>query len=51
MGLREYFEANAGRAAKRSMSPEAREFFRCHDAAHVVFGCGNTLDDQAIVKV
>ena len=33
------------------MSPEAEQFFRCHDAAHVVFGCGIALDDEAIVKI
>lgn len=27
------------------------EFFRCHDAAHVVFGCGTGLDDEAVVKI
>ncbi|OGB26671.1 MAG: hypothetical protein A3I66_03780 [Burkholderiales bacterium RIFCSPLOWO2_02_FULL_57_36] len=33
------------------MSAAAQKFFRCHDAVHVVYGCGNTLNDEAIVKI
>lgn len=29
------------------MSPEAQRFFRCHDVAHVVFGRGIDLHDEA----
>lgn len=47
----EYYAANPGLASVRKMSPEAEQFFRCHDAAHVVFGCGIALDDEAIVKI
>jgi hypothetical protein len=50
-GLDEYYRAHPGLATGRSLSPQAREFFRCHDAVHVVFGCGNTLDDEAVVKI
>ncbi len=50
-GLEEYFAANPGLDEARRMSPEAERFFRCHDAAHVVFGCGTTLDDEAVVKI
>lgn len=50
-GIREYFAANPGLAQGRGLSPAAQEFFRCHDAAHVVFGCGNALDDEAVVKL
>jgi hypothetical protein len=50
-GIAEYYRANPGLANGRALSPEAREFFHCHDAAHVVFGCGNTLDDEAVVKI
>lgn len=49
--IEEYFAANPGLAQGRHMSPEAREFFRCHDAADVVFGCDTTLDDEAVVKI
>lgn len=50
-GIAEYHEANPGLAKGRGLSPEAKEFFRCHDAVHVVYGCGNTLDDEAVVKI
>ena len=49
-GIAEYHTANPW-AKGRALSPEAREFFRCHDTVHVVFGCGNTLDDEAVVKI
>jgi hypothetical protein len=35
----------------RKVRPEAQEFFRCHDVAHVVFGCDVALDDEAVVKI
>jgi ubiquinone biosynthesis protein Coq4 len=50
-GLEEYFAANPGLAQSRFMSPQAQEFFRCHDVAHVVFGCNADLDDEAVVKI
>ena len=49
-GIAEYSTANE-LVRSSEMSPQAREFFRCHDAAHVVFGCNVTLDDEAVVKV
>jgi hypothetical protein len=27
------------------------DFFRCHDVAHVVFGCSTTLTNEALVKI
>lgn len=50
-GIEEYFAANPGLAKGRNMTPEAAHFFQCHDAVHVVFGCGTTLDDEAVVKI
>lgn len=50
-GLAEYHDSNPGLAKDRSPSPQAQEFFRCHDAVHVVFGCGNSLNDEAVVKI
>ena len=50
-GVAEYYQLNPGLVTGRGTSREAQEFFRCHDAAHVVFGCGTTLSDEAIVKV
>ena len=50
-GVAEYYAAHPGLAAARGMSPQAQQFFRCHDVAHVVFGCGIDLDDEAVVKL
>ncbi|CAN7768405.1 ubiquinone biosynthesis protein COQ4 [Variovorax sp. LjRoot175] len=50
-GIEEYFTANPGLAKDRNMTAEAKHFFRCHDAVHVVFGCGTTLNDEAVVKM
>ncbi len=50
-GIAEYFEANPSLANGRGLSSAAQEFFRCHDAVHVVFGCSTTLNDEAIVKI
>lgn len=49
--IAEYYAASPALTNLRNMSPEAQEFFRCHDAAHVIFGCGNALDDEAAVKI
>jgi len=50
-GLREYQASRDGLVSGRGVSPAAREFFRCHDTAHVVFGCTTSLLDEAIVKI
>jgi len=50
-GLEEYFAANTGLAKGRILSPEAEVFFRCHDVAHVVFGCDVALNDELVVKI
>lgn len=50
-GLAEYYGARSDLVTGRGASDRAREFFRCHDTAHVVFGCGTTLPQEAVVKV
>ena len=50
-GIAEYYAANPGLADVRDMSTPGQEFFRCHDAAHVIFGCSTDLDDEAVVKI
>lgn len=50
-GLDEYHAAREGLLSGRGLSEEARAFFRCHDAAHVVFGCSTTLLGEAMVKI
>jgi hypothetical protein len=32
-------------------APAARDFFHCHDVAHVVFGCDTSLSNEAVVKL
>lgn len=49
--LEEYHSVHPDLSDARSMSPEGASFFRCHDAAHVVFGCGINLNDEAVVKI
>ncbi|MCZ6783045.1 MAG: hypothetical protein O7G30_07010 [Proteobacteria bacterium] len=50
-GLAEYYASGTDLVNGRGVSPAAREFFRCHDAAHVVFGCDTTLLNEAMVKM
>ena len=50
-GRAEYYANNSGLVDGRSVSPVAREFFRCHDTAHVVFGCSTALVKEAMVKI
>lgn len=50
-GLREYYDSRVELATGRGMSDSAQEFFRCHDAAHVVFGCSTTLTNEVMVKI
>jgi ubiquinone biosynthesis protein Coq4 len=50
-GLREYYASRDDLATGRGISDAAQEFFRCHDAAHVVFGCSTELPDEGVVKM
>lgn len=50
-GLAEYFASRGDLFRGRGASPEAVEFFRCHDTAHVVFGCAADLPSEACVKM
>ncbi len=51
-GLAEYFGANPKlKRESNLLSPEAKQFFRSHDAVHVLYGCGNSMPDEAIVKL
>ncbi len=49
--LTEYYGSRDDLLTGRGISDSARKFFRCHDAAHVVFGCSTTLTNEAMVKV
>ena len=50
-GRAEYYANNSGLVDGRNVSPIARDFFRCHDTAHVVFGCSTALVNEAMVKL
>ncbi len=50
-GLEEYYTSQQGLVGGRGPSETAIEFFRCHDAAHVVFGCSTQLRDEGVVKI
>ena len=49
--LSEYYGSRDDRVTGRGISDSARKFFRCHDVAHVVFGCSTTLTNEAMVKI
>jgi hypothetical protein len=49
--LAEYYAANPHLKRDDELSPEARAFFRSHDAVHVVYGCGTSMPDEAVVKL
>lgn len=50
-GLSEYHQKNMGLKRGSGLSAQARAFFRCHDAVHVVFGCSTSMADEAVVKL
>jgi hypothetical protein len=51
-GLAEYFAAHPDlKREAHLVSAEARQFFRSHDIVHVLYGCGTSMPDEAIVKL
>ncbi|MEO6408406.1 MAG: hypothetical protein ABIO45_06585 [Burkholderiaceae bacterium] len=50
-GLAEYYAQNPSLKRSGDLSPEARRFFHSHDVVHVLYGCGTTMPDEAIVKL
>jgi hypothetical protein len=51
-GLAEYFAAHPGLKREDQLaSAEAKQFFRSHDIVHVLYGCGTSMPDEAIVKL
>ena len=51
-GLAEYFAANPLLKRESTLhSPQARQFFLAHDTVHVLYGCGTTMSDEAVVKL
>jgi ubiquinone biosynthesis protein Coq4 len=50
-GIGAYYDAHPSLKRGAALSAEAQEFFRCHDAVHVVYGCDTSLPHEAIVKL
>ena len=49
--LKKFNSINAEYFSSRDISPEALEFFRRHDIAHVIFDCNTTLLGEGKVKL
>lgn len=49
--LLEYHGSRDDLAHGRGLCDQAQEFFRCHDTAHVVFGCSTELLNEGMVKM
>jgi hypothetical protein len=51
-GLAEYWLAHSQlKRDEHLCTAEARQFFRSHDVVHVVYGCGTSMPDEAVVKL
>lgn len=51
-GLAEYFAAHSDlKREAHFVSADARQFFRSHDIVHLLYGCGTSMPDEAIVKL
>ena len=49
-GIEKFNRRNERYFSDRDTSDEAKEFFRCHDIAHVVFGCDTSIFGEGVVK-
>ena len=50
-GIAEFHKKNQKYFSEKSQTKEGDDFLKCHDAAHVVFGCGTTLYGEGLVKI
>jgi hypothetical protein len=50
-GLAEYYRKHPFLKRGDQLGAEAQEFFRCHDAVHVLYGCDTSLAQEAVVKL
>ncbi len=50
-GIQRFAETNKAVLSDRETSEEADTFFRCHDTAHVVFGCDASIVGEGTVKL
>lgn len=49
--LDKFYHKNRQIFAKKELSEKGKEFFRCHDAAHVIFGCDTSFFGEGAVKI
>ncbi|MEO7150676.1 MAG: hypothetical protein ABIX46_03020, partial [Burkholderiaceae bacterium] len=49
--LAEYVQTAPNLKRGPSLSAEAQAFFSSHDVVHVVYGCGTSMVDEAVVKL
>jgi len=50
-GFESFRKKNLKYFSKHTMSKEGEQFIKCHDIAHVVFGCDTTLYGEGVVKI
>lgn len=49
--LAEYYAVNPKLKRGDALSPDARAFFLSHDVVHVMYGCGTSMPEEAVVKL
>ena len=50
-GLAKFSQKNKKYFSKREYSTAGQEFMKCHDIAHVIFGCDTSLLGEGTVKI
>ena len=50
-GLEIFNKKNEKYFSERSISKEGEEFLKCHDIAHIIFGCNTTIYGEGVVKI
>ena len=50
-GIDRFHKNNMKYFSERSTSKEGKEFLRCHDVAHIVFGCDTSIYGEGTVKI
>ncbi len=50
-GIDRFYKEHDAPRGGQNVSPEANQFFLCHDTAHVVFGCDTSFFGEGIVKI
>ncbi len=50
-GIEQFYTKNLKYFSERTYTEKGNEFLRCHDVAHVVFGCDTTIYGEGVVKL